>query len=431
MCDVAAAVMRFTAALPANTPCALAVSGGIDSMVLLHAFAASKIHFSVYHVNHQLSPHADDWASHVQKQCTALSLPFTLLTVQSAPEPGDSIEAWARDARYAALTAALPTHSILITAHHQHDQAETVLLQLMRGAGPKGLSGMALVKKLCHQKQIALHRPLLHVAKEAIEAYAKQHQLTWVEDESNTYDRFDRNFMRHQALPLLKTRSPHIVESLAQSAAHCQEQQAVMDACLSAFMPSLAGKEPGTLSAEKLVQHEHVVVKALLRYWLELHHVRMPSPKKLASIIDTVLKSAPSAHPQITIDNHVVLRYQDTVYVLPAEQLVSLSGHEYVWDPREPLCLPFNAGTLCADDLQRAGILVPAGETVTVRFRAGGDVVFVPGVGHQPLKKWFQSRDIPPWRRERIPLIMCSEGGWGVSLVPVFTDAARGSIFGT
>ncbi|MFI4956882.1 MAG: tRNA lysidine(34) synthetase TilS [Gammaproteobacteria bacterium] len=391
--------------LPRDTLLCLAFSGGMDSTVLLHALKQAQVQFSVYHINHGLSPHADAWAEQITALCNALSIPITCITLTTKPAVGESVEAWAREARYAALIEAIPANRVLLTAHHEGDQAETVLLQLMRGAGPKGLSGIAPIKRLCRKKNIHVHRPLLSVSKKAIEAYAKEHALTWVEDESNVQLRFERNFMRHEALPLLASRVPHVMESLARSASHLQEQQALVEMFVSSMLPSLQGSKPGTLSIERLLALPEITLKAVLRHWLGEHDVRMPSPKKLETIITTVLKAAEDAQPRVCIDEHVIVRYRDTLYIVSQEQLRSLSDYHVEWDPREELCLPHGAGTLCADDLTKAGIDVAEGEKVHVRFRQGGETVFVPGVGHQPLKKWFQSHDIPVWERERVPLV--------------------------
>jgi tRNA(Ile)-lysidine synthase len=369
----------------------------------------SGVTFSAFHINHGLSPHADAWQSQVKSLCESLSIPITCMTLTGKPGAGESVEAWAREARYAAMIDAMPRGSILLTAHHQDDQAETVLLQLMRGAGPKGLSGIAPVKTLCRQKKIELRRPLLAMSKKEIEAYAKEHKLSWVEDESNTQLRYDRNFMRHEVLPLFASRSPQVAESLARSASYLQEQQAVMEMFISQMLADFIGNEPGTLSIKRLLALPEIMLKAVLRHWLDQHDVRMPSSHKLENIISTVLNASEDAQPQVVIDEHVVVRYRDTLYIVSQVQLRPLSEYQYEWDPREDLNLPHNAGVLRVEDLKQAGIDVAQGETVSVRFRQGGETVLVPGVGHQPLKKWFQSRDIPVWKRDRVPLISLSK----------------------
>ena len=388
-----------------DRPIVLALSGGMDSTVLLHMLKQEGVTFSAYHVNHGLSPHADAWAAQVTAMCESLSIPITCIRLMSKPGPGESIEAWAREARYAALIDAMPENSVLMTAHHEGDQAETVLLQLMRGAGPKGLSGIAPMKTLCRHKNIELRRPLLTMSKKTIETYAKDHALTWAEDESNTQLRYERNFMRHEVLPLLASRSPQVAESLARSASYLQEQQALMEMFFSQMLPDLIGSEPGTLSIKRLLTLPEIMLKAVLRHWLSEHEVRMPSPQKLENIITTVLNASEDAEPQVTIDDHVVMRYRDTLHIVSQDQLRSLSEYHYEWDPREDLNLPHSAGVLRVEDLKQAGIDVAEGKTVSVRFRQGGETVLVPGVGHQPLKKWFQSRDIPVWKRDRVPLV--------------------------
>ncbi len=261
-------------------------------------------------------------------------------------------------------------------------------------------------------KNITLYRPLLTTSKHEIETYAREHQLTWIEDESNQQLRFDRNFIRHHALPLLQSREPAAIDTIARAASHLQEQQAVLSMLLDQNMPAYQGSVAGTLSVKALLNapapahcSAEVMMKAVLRHWLSSHHVAMPSQKMLGSIINDVLSATSDAMPRVCWDNWVVTRYRDDVYVLPQEAMISLSGFECVWDPREALILPHGAGTLCLEDLVKQGIVVKAGDTVLVRFRSLGETIWVEGVGHQSFKKWCQSRGIPPWERGRVAVI--------------------------
>ena len=189
----------------------VAFSGGLDSQVLLHALAAGRellpASLSALHVNHNLQPDAPAWAEHCRAVCAGLGIPYQALSVQAHPEPGESPEAAARVARYRALTGAVPAGGVLLTAHHQDDQAETLLLQLVRGAGPKGLAAMP---ERTTVKGVTLLRPLLDVSRDTLHDYARRHDLTWVEDPSNTRTDYDRNFLRHDILPRLHARWPAI-----------------------------------------------------------------------------------------------------------------------------------------------------------------------------------------------------------------------------
>ncbi len=401
------ALEHFLASLPAESHCAVAFSGGQDSTVLLYALNVlqEQRHFSLsaYHVNHQLSPHADEWAKHLAVLCEKMQIPFHCLTLMSAPALGESVEAWAREARYAALQKALPEKSVLVTAHHAQDQAETVLLQLLRGAGPKGLSGMGSIKPL--DKSITLYRPFLNITQQEIEEYARTHALTWIEDPSNHGLRFDRNFIRHEILPLLETRFPSASSTIARAAAHMQSQEALLEMFLNERLPELHGSVAGTLSVTRLLALPKMILRPMLRQWLSLQGILMPSQTVLENMVRSVLHANPQAHPAVHWGGWVVTRHRDDIYSLPAELLKDLSDKEYAWDPRMPLVLPDGAGTWHKEDLLKAGVEVVEGAVVRICFRRGGETIFVPGVGHQSLKKWFQTRDIPVWMRGRVPLV--------------------------
>lgn len=199
----------------------VAYSGGLDSQVLLHALAAVREQLpapvGALHINHNLQPDASAWAEQCRAVCAELGITYRALSIQAHAQPGESPEAAARAARYQALVDAVPEGGVLLTAHHQDDQAETLLLQLVRGAGPKGLAAMPERALL---GDVPLLRPLLNVSRAALLDYAEQHRLRWLEDPTNASTEYDRNFLRHEILPLLKQRWPATSLVLARSAQH-------------------------------------------------------------------------------------------------------------------------------------------------------------------------------------------------------------------
>ncbi|MFS2200468.1 tRNA lysidine(34) synthetase TilS, partial [Pseudomonas sp. Pseusp3] len=207
----------------------IAYSGGLDSTVLLHLLAhlaktESLPALSAIHVHHGLQAVADAWPEHCRSVCAALGVPLQIVRVQV--QPGASLERAARDARYHAFSEVIRPGEVLLTAQHRDDQAETLLFRLLRGAGVRGLSGMPRQRPLGKGH---LLRPLLDATRAELEAYAAAHQLRWIEDPSNQDRQFSRNFLRHQVFPVLTTRWPQAMATMARSAAHLSEAQGLLD----------------------------------------------------------------------------------------------------------------------------------------------------------------------------------------------------------
>lgn len=213
-------------ALPVAAAYVVAFSGGRDSTVLLHAMHQSGLPLRALHVVHGLVARGEDWAEHCVAVAAAWGLECRVLRI-AAPAPAANREAWAREQRYAALTAALQPDEALLLGHHAQDQAETLLLNLLRGSGPRGLAAMPAQRRLATGHWLL--RPLLSWSPEQVEAYAEHHQLRWQEDPSNRDLRYDRNFLRHEILPRLSARYPGAVAALARSAAFAAELVAADD----------------------------------------------------------------------------------------------------------------------------------------------------------------------------------------------------------
>ena len=209
----------------------VAYSGGKDSHVLLDLLSRSerlKPKLGALHVNHGLSEYAKAWEQHCLEVCEALAIPLIRDVVDAKPQQGESPEEAARNARYRVFNS-LPfdNNDCFLMAHHQNDQAETLLLQLFRGAGLAGLAAMPVWSELASGMKAC--RPLLNQPQARIDDYAKQHALSWVEDESNLDLRFDRNFLRHQIVPLLQQRWPSVASNISRSADHCAEAMLILD----------------------------------------------------------------------------------------------------------------------------------------------------------------------------------------------------------
>lgn len=276
----------------------IAYSGGLDSHVLLHAAAQLRqqipqLNLQAIHVHHGLSPQADHWVAHCQGVCAQLAAPLICEYLRDAPQPADSVEAWARESRYRVFAKVLPPNALLLTAHTQDDQAETVLLQLLRGAGPKGLAAMP-------QQQVfaagRLCRPLLNFTRSQLHDYALQNNLIWIEDESNLDHRFARNFLRHQILPLLRQRWPAVASNLARSARHCAE---AAENLTELAQLDLAHDMPQTLSLELLRRLSPARQRNVLRYWLQQQGCRLPNTQHIYQIQRDLINGRPDSRPQV------------------------------------------------------------------------------------------------------------------------------------
>lgn len=381
----------------------LAYSGGLDSRVLLRLCVKlrqqSPFTLKAIHIHHGLSPRADQWLQACQSTCEQESVDFVHLSLETQPLPGESVEEYARKHRYEKLAAILGPEDMLLTAHHQDDQAETVLLQLLRGAGPKGLSAMPAVKPLGQGLQ---GRPLLGITRAELLTYAEQEKLHWIEDEMNLDPHFSRNYLRHEILPLLKKRWPTVTATIARVAENCAEAQGLLDSFTNQDLAAVKIAKAATLSVSALLKLPPERQRACLRLWFEQRKVVLPSAVKLQQMLDTVLQASWDSTPCVAWGEVELRRYQDELYLLPRLPPHDKDG-KYAWNLVNPLAIP-GVGRLAARAANGVG-LSRAVKAVEVRFRQGGEVFRLAKGNHHELKKFFQERGIPPWRRDRLPLV--------------------------
>jgi tRNA(Ile)-lysidine synthase len=363
--EVLAAVARAAPELEGKR-ILVGLSGGVDSVVLLHALSHAVPRVRAAHINHGLSPNAERWARICRLLCRRLGVPLTVRRVRVAKR-GEGLEAAARAARYGAL-AKLP-FDVLALAHHLDDQAETVLMNLLRGAGARGASGMRARTAF---RGRTLMRPLLEVPREAIVAYAREHQLTWIEDESNRSDAYTRNFIRLHVAPLLRARYPRWREALARAARHFARADA--DA------------------------------RILLREFLAAKGLRAPSEAKLVDMLRQLTTAAPGT--RIEHDGAELRVYRGEVRVTPVRKAGAFQP--VPWHGERKLTLPALGGELRFRRARGRGIdarWVQEGE-MQVKLRAGGERL-QPDARRprRTLKNLFQEAGVPPWERARLPLL--------------------------
>ncbi|MBJ8679540.1 tRNA lysidine(34) synthetase TilS [Citrobacter portucalensis] len=385
----------------------VAFSGGLDSTVLLHQLVQwraqhPEVALRAIHIHHGLSPHADSWVQHCESVCMQWQVPLVVERVY-LEDDGLGIEAQARRARYQAFAQTLLPGEVLMTAQHLDDQCETFLLALKRGSGPAGLSAMGECSPFAGTQLI---RPLLAQTREVLEAWARQHELCWIEDESNQDDTYDRNFLRLRVTPLLQQRWPHFAQAVARSAALCAEQESLLDELLASDLADCITAH-GTLLLVPLMMMSDVRRAALLRRWLAGLNAPMPSRDGLERIWQEVALAREDASPCFRLGEYEVRRYQSQLWWVK-----SVDGQSETVIPwlewKTPLALPAGLGSV---QLISAGELrMPqADEAVSIRFKAPGLLHIVGRNGGRKLKKIWQEQGIPPWRRDTTPLLFYGE----------------------
>lgn len=390
----------------------IAYSGGLDSHVLLHAMTVLRSRFEgasfrAVHIHHGLHADAERWTVHCASVCNALNIPLEIMRVDARAERGESPEAAARAARYAALQRLMHKGDALCTAHHQDDQAETLLLQLFRGAGVEGLAAMPRESEFNH----ALHlRPLLDFTRAEIEAYALRHALQWVEDSSNESLSYDRNFLRHQIIPTLKTRWPSVQMSISRSARHMAEaadwlQQQARDALVSCRT-----EDPAALSIPVLLQMDVFLRRLVLREWWKDLQAPLPTQAQMQHVLQDVLQAKADAMPCVRWSDVQIRSYRDRIYTVQ-----QTAGHDaaavHTWDLLAMLALP-GLGEVAAVPSSIPGIRksLAGHEGISIRFRRGGERLIPAGREyHHSLKNLMQEAGIPPWQRDRVPILYDGE----------------------
>ncbi len=409
MNDLLGKLCHFLDRYPANRYL-VGYSGGLDSHVLLHLCARFRGkrggEFMAVHVNHGLHSDAGRWQEHCQSICEDLGIPFESIAVDARSRSGESPEEAARNARYQAFSGLLKAGEALLLAHHQDDQAETVLLQLMRGTGLGGLSGIGRETRLGAGKVL---RPLLDVPRRDLFDYAQKNRLTWIDDPSNLETDFDRNYLRHHIFPLLKQRWPACSRMLARAASHCADADRLMAQWGGPMLQDMLD-EQGGLDLSVFCEHSRQAQRWLLRMWLKGQGWRAPSAVFVDRILNEVIPARRDGNPQVACDEVEIRRYRHKLYALPRLPVPD-PGWCISWNGDDPLNLP-DGSLLEANRTMGRGI-DPAKwhrARITVRYRQGGERCWLPDRrGHRSLKKLFQERGVPPWLRERIPLILLDE----------------------
>jgi tRNA(Ile)-lysidine synthase len=404
--SAAALLDQLTHVFPPAGHYCLAYSGGIDSTVLLHLLAQIRDRFSAplsaIHVDHGLQAESSAWAIHCAAECADLGIPFQSLAVDAGHAPGQSPEAAARAARYRAIAGQLPAGSLLLTAHHRDDQAETLLLQLLRGSGVEGLAAMPRCREW---ERGWLGRPLLDTGRAEIRDYAERHRLRWIDDPSNALPHADRNFLRQQVMPLLQTRWPSAAVAMARSAAHCSDAATSLRRQVDHWLEQAVVDDGRSLDLDLLRGLCDDDAGRLLRAWLRRNGIDMPSTRRLEELRRQAVQAGGGAAMAFAHGGRVVRRYRDRLWLTAAE-LPRPPASPLAWHG-DHLDLG-SCGRL--DRRQGPGGIDPsawARGTVSVAFRPTG-MRFTPAGrrGARSFKKLAQDYGVPPWLRALTPIIL-------------------------
>jgi tRNA(Ile)-lysidine synthase len=394
---------------PLNGRLLIAFSGGLDSSVLMHLIVKANQQLAVpktiiaLHINHQISTFANDWEHHCKTVCEALKIDFIAERVDISTS-GKGFEAAAREARYKVFEEFVKEGDILLMAHHANDQAETFLLRLMRGAGVLGLSAMRAERALGSGQ---LWRPLLDFSRVDLETYAKANNLQWVEDDSNASIDFDRNFLRHQLMPIFLARWPQAIKQLQATSARLEQAQKLLDDLAAIdfqglderperYGQSVAYKKCSALSADRLTN--------VLRYWCDKNGFSVPSADQLSQIHAQFFStSARLSSAVVTWGDCECRQFNDRFYLMPLLKAFIPAG-DHVLDRSQK---NINLG-VAGDLMINWSILKP--KKLSIRWRQGGERCSPIDRAHsQTLKKLLQEYQLETWLRDRVPLIFCDD----------------------
>ena len=395
----------------------VAFSGGLDSTVLLHRLAQDPVArergLHAIHVHHGLQPHADAWAAHCVAACAMLDVPLQVRRVHVDTSRGEGLEAAARRARHEAFVSVMAPGDILATAHHGDDQAETFLLRALRASGPDGLAAMRPWRAFGAGWQ---WRPLLDTPRAVLQSYAGAHALRWIEDPSNDSVAFDRNFLRHQVMPLLRERWPHADAAFARSAVLSAEAADLLVQQDRELLARAATGDPAALKLAPLRAATAAARARALRCWI--HHLSLPPlpAEGVAQVDACLLEARADAKAEFAWQGAVVRRWRG---LLHAERLRTALPDDWQadWDGTAPLALP-DGGALWLE-----GDGNPFDIPMRLTARRGGESLVQPGRSHrQALKNVLQSLGIPPWERRQLPLLWRGDALWAAGDLVLSAD---------
>jgi len=410
----------------------VALSGGLDSCVLLHRLnswmpASQRSKLKALHVHHGLSPYADQWQAFCQQFCEELNIPLTAVAVSLDPSSSDSLEQQAREARYQVFTHQLGCDDLLLTAHHGDDQVETFFLRLLRGAGLAGLAAIATQRSHQH---FNLVRPLLSVNRVDLQRYAEQQQLIWVEDESNQDRTFDRNWLRQALLPSLWQRFPGRKTSVLRSIEQLRQDQQLLASLIDEKLQHCQQPCYWPLTAERylslsaLRQQPDIQQPHIIRRWLSGLNIPSPSAMQMQRIFAEILPAAIDKNPRLTLAGWNLQRFQDGLYcyrlpeTCPVEMTVEMTlnaddDFSQSWHGGQIVCQ--SLANVPSEQTDAHGIVAGCYQLVSAS-QCRGQKLYPHGRPGKTLKHLWQEKQVPLWLRESWPCL-CNEKGELVAVI--------------
>lgn len=396
---------RLRQLIPDGTSLCVALSGGRDSCVLLHALAGlrdrARWQLRAVHVDHGLQSGAAAWARHCEQVCLDLDVSLRVQQVVTPRDTGRGIEAAARDARYAAFRAEIQSGEWLLTAHHEDDQLETVLLHLLRGSGVSGLAGIPADSDFAAGQ---LCRPLLGVSAASIAAYAQAYALCWIDDPMNADTTIDRSYLRAQVVPLLRRRWPAAARAAWRSARLAGEAAELLEAL--AHIDEQAVMQGETLSLPLFRALSAARQRNLIRSLVRRRGWCMPPEQRLRAGLQQLLEAQADRHPVLAWSGYEIRRFRDRLYFVQAKPADSFA-ESHAWNGEGILVLGGMRGQLRFQPATGAGLAVRIlNDGIKVVFRSGGEAIRGGGdPHHRTLKYLFQRYALVPWMRSHIPLL--------------------------
>jgi tRNA(Ile)-lysidine synthase len=391
----------------ANLEILLGLSGGLDSCVLLHLLAnmQTQLDFKLkaIHVHHGLSSSADDWLNFCKQKCKLLDIEFDAVKVKINEKGSLGIEGEARELRYEAIKK--KQKGVVALGHHQNDQAETLLLQLLRGSGLKGLAGMPEF-----DEERKFWRPMLNIKKELLEKYASENNIKYIKDESNEDINFDRNFIRKKVLPLIESRYPASIETISRSATNISEGHQINELLALDDSKNVMSDDGSHLLIENLNKLPNLRAINLIRWWLSFNDLLMPSKKNVEELFRQVKLIKKDTSLNLKISNDRSIRaFDDKLLIVSI--MNDLPSYHFKWAGQEEIELP-NKSKLHFVKTKKGGLSLSklGAKSLYIKSRTGGEKLkSFPDQPSRSLKYLFQKADIPHWERDQVPLVYANE----------------------